>query len=175
MIDTQAKFVFGFGDGVNGTKTHARRIAAGVSVSCEDAERFVAEFGCFGFAHDEKRDRAVGDLGSVTGGDGAILSIEYRPECGEDLRGLILPWTIVHSNDFGRFSGQVNRANFFGEFFASGQSAGVRFDRESVLKLASDGMLTRENFGGFSHVQSANWVGEAELEADARLKVGRSK
>ena len=61
--------------------------------------------------------------------------------------------------------------NLFSKFLTGSQGALVRLESEGVLFFASQSEFTGENFGGFAHVQAANWIGEAQEKSDARLKV----
>ncbi len=46
---------------------------------------------------------------------------------------------------------------------------------EPVLVFPADPVFAREDFRGFAHVQSADRIGEAELQGDAGLEIGKAK
>ena len=48
----------------------------------------------------------------------------------------------------------------------------MRLHGESILLFPADPVFAREDLGGFAHVQSADRIGEAELQGDARLEIG---
>ena len=73
------------------------------------------------FAHDQERDCAVGDLGSVPGGDGAGAAIEHGFQFSKRLGGLIRARAVVLEDGGGRLVAiDVNRANLFSEPGACG-------------------------------------------------------
>ena len=82
------------------------------------------------------------------------------------------PRTIVLGD---RFAIEVNRADFLGKFFARGDGALMRLHGKFILRLPTDPVFTGKDFGGFTHVQSADRIGEAELQGDARLEIGEAE
>src|SRR5882724_382662 len=102
---TQTSFCLGFRYRVNGTEPHSRRIAAGISITGQKAERTVAEALGFFFRHDQKGDCAVRDLRGITSRYSAGSAVKDGPEFGESFSGLIFARAIVFG-DNGRFGGQ---------------------------------------------------------------------
>src|SRR4051812_41546025 len=71
--------------------------------------------------------------------------------------------------------GLDNGTDFFGQSGAGIQGALIRSQRKGVLLFATDMRFAGQKFRRLAHVQSADWIGEAELKTNARLEITRAK
>ena len=109
----------------------------------------------------------------VTGGDGAVLTVEDGRQFYQRFQGLVFAHAIVVLHKFA--VGQVDGHGFFPEFRARQHGFVVRGQREPVLLVARDAEIPVEHFGGLAHVQPASRIAQTEKDANARFEIAGTK
>ena len=154
-------------------QSHALRLEGAEGKPADLSQRLVpARPGRRG-AHDERRGRAVGDLRRVARGHRPELPVEVRLQLRQGLHALVLAHSIVLGRHCLVPRGDRHRNDLLGELGARERDPLVRAQGQSVLFQAGDSVLLRQDLGGLPHVEAADGVGQAHLEADLGLEVFR--
>src|SRR5258708_10219236 len=116
IFETETGALFGTGDRVDRSQSHARRFAPGVGVVDQAAER--QKFGSLqrGFTHHEQGHGAICDLGGIARGHGSPAFFENGPQLCEGLQGLVIAHAVVggHNQRFAA-TAWIHRPYFLGQ------------------------------------------------------------
>ena len=168
VIRRETGKLFGTCDSMNGTETHTRGIAAGVTIGSKAPERLNTKALSRRFRPNQHSNCTIGFRGAVAGSDRAGDAIKERRQSSKFFRAQIGVDSVILSD---RAAVAKHRGNFPIKTPAGSMRFPVRITSEAILRLAADTKLADKPLCCIAHRETSEGISESEFKSIPGLKV----